>query len=56
MVVEDEEDNKVLYNDFPSHRGHNVVNEYPNIDSIKRDIEMQSPDIYLIDYIFAGIT
>lgn len=54
MVVDDEEDIKVLYSDFLSHRDHKVVDEHPNIDTIKRDIERQSPDIYLIDCIFAG--
>lgn len=54
MVVEDEEDILFLYNDFLSYRGHKVVSEYPNIDSIMSDLERETPDIFLIDYVLGG--
>lgn len=55
MIVEDEEDILILYDDFLSHRGHKVVSEYPNIDSIMSVLERETPDIFLIDYVLASL-
>ena len=50
MVVEDEEDILMLYNDFLSQKGHKVISEYPNTESIMSDLQRETPDVYLIDY------
>ncbi|CAN5618064.1 hypothetical protein BH18THE1_BH18THE1_13370 [soil metagenome] len=54
MVVKDEEDILILYNDFLSQRGNQVISEYPNIESIMSDVHKEAPDIYLIDYKLNG--
>ena len=50
MIIEDEEDILILYNDYLSSRAHQVVNKYPSADTILTDIEKEPPDVYLIDY------
>lgn len=54
MIIEDEEDILILYNDYLSSKGHEVINRYLNADSIMSDIEKDTPDIYLIDYRLLG--
>jgi DNA-binding NtrC family response regulator len=54
MIIEDEEDILILYNDYLSSKGHQVINRYLNADSIMSDIEKDTPDIYLIDYRLLG--
>jgi len=54
MIIEDEEDILILYNDYLSSKGHQVVNRYLNADSIITDIEKETPDVYLIDYRLPG--
>ena len=54
MIIEDEEDNLKLYNDYFCLKGHHVVNTYLRADSIMTDIEKDTPDVYLIDYRLPG--
>lgn len=54
LVVEDEEDILILYNDFLSHRGHKVARKCPNIESIISYLEVETLDIFIIDYVLDG--
>lgn len=54
LIVEDEEDNLLLYNDYLSSRGHQVVNRYLNSDAIIPELQKELPDVYLIDYRLPG--
>jgi DNA-binding NtrC family response regulator len=54
MIIEDEEDILILYNDYLSSKGHQVLNQYLNADSIITDIQKETPDVYLIDYRLPG--
>ena len=50
MIIEDEEDILILYNDYLVSKGHQVINKLLSPDSIKVGIEKETPDVYLIDY------
>jgi DNA-binding NtrC family response regulator len=54
MIIEDEEDNLNLFNDYFCLRGYQVVNTYLGSDSVMTDIEKDVPDVYLIDYRLPG--
>ena len=54
MIIEDEEDILTLYNDYLSSKGHQVVNKYKSTNNILKDIEKETPDVYLIDYRLPG--
>ena len=54
MILDDEEDILKLYGDFLTSKGHRVIKTYVNADTILDDIEIESPDVYLIDYRLLG--
>ena len=43
-----------LYNDYLSSKGHRVIHTYVNAETISEDIDIERPDIYLIDYRLRG--
>ena len=54
MLLDDEEDILKLYSDYLSSRGHRVLNAYVNADTILDDIDIECPDVYIIDYRLLG--
>ena len=54
MILDDEEDILRLYSDYLSSKGHRVINTYVNAENILQDIDIESPDIYIIDYRLLG--
>ena len=54
MILDDEEDILVLYGDYLSNIGHRVLKTYVNADTILDDIDIEPPDIYIIDYQLPG--
>jgi DNA-binding NtrC family response regulator len=54
MILDDEEDILKLYNDYLSSKGHKVIHTYVNAETISEDIDIERPDIYLIDYRLRG--
>ena len=54
MILDDEEDILKLYGDFLTSKGHRVLKTYVNADTILADIDIEAPDIYLIDYRLLG--
>ena len=54
MLLDDEEDILKLYSDYLSSRGHRVLNAYVNADTILDDIDVECPDVYIIDYRLLG--
>jgi DNA-binding response OmpR family regulator len=54
MLLDDEEDILKLYSDYLSSRGHRVLNAYVNADTILDDIDIECPDVYIIDYRLVG--
>ncbi|HZA69684.1 MAG TPA: response regulator [Nitrososphaeraceae archaeon] len=54
MILDDEEDILKLYGDFLTSRGHRVLKTYVNADTILDDIDIEPPDVYLIDYRLLG--
>jgi hypothetical protein len=46
MIIEDEEDNLNIYNDYLSYKGHEVVNRSLRAGSTMTDIEKVTPDVY----------
>ena len=54
MILDDEEDILKLYGDYLSHMGNRVLNAYVNADTILDDIEIERPDVYIIDYRLLG--
>ena len=54
MILDDEEDILKLYNDYLSSKGHRVIHTYVNTETISEDIDIERPDIYLIDYRLRG--
>ena len=54
MLLDDEEDILKLYSDYLSSMGHRVLKAYVNADTILDDIDIECPDIYLIDYRLLG--
>ena len=54
MILDDEEDILKLYNDYLSIKGHRVVHTYVNTDTILDYIDIERPDLYIIDYRLLG--
>jgi DNA-binding NtrC family response regulator len=54
MILDDEEDILNLYSDYLFSKGHRVIRTYVNADTILEDIDIESPDVYIIDYRLLG--
>ena len=54
MILDDEEDILKLYNDYLSSKGHRIIRTYVNADNILEDIDIECPDLYIIDYRLPG--
>ena len=54
MILEDEEDILKLYNDYLSSKGHKILRTYLNAETILQDIDIEDPEVYIIDYILPG--
>ena len=54
MILEDEEDILALYSDYLSRNGHRVLGAYVNADTILQDIDIEPPEVYIIDYRLPG--
>ena len=54
MILDDEEDILKLYSDYLSIKGHRVIHTYVNTDTILDDIDIERPDLYIIDYRLLG--
>jgi two-component system cell cycle response regulator CpdR len=54
MILDDEEDILFLYGDYLSNIGHRVLKTYVNADTILDDIDIEPPDVYIIDYRLPG--
>lgn len=54
MILDDDEDILKLYSDYLSYMGHRVLKVYVNADTILDDIEIERPDVYIIDYKLLG--
>lgn len=50
MILDDEEDILTLYSDYLSRKGHRVIKTYANADTLLNDIDIERPDVYIIDY------
>lgn len=54
MILDDEEDILNLYRDYLSSKGHRILKTYVNADTILDDIDIEFPDLYIIDYRLLG--
>lgn len=54
MILDDEEDILELYTDYLSRKGHRILHTYVNAENILEDIEIESPEVYIIDYRLPG--
>ncbi|MDW0155478.1 MAG: response regulator [Nitrososphaeraceae archaeon] len=54
MILDDEEDILNLYSDYLTSMGHRVIRTYVNADTILEDINIEPPDVYIIDYRLLG--
>jgi DNA-binding NtrC family response regulator len=54
MILDDEEDILNLYSDYLCSMGHRVIRTYVNADTILEDINIEPPDVYIIDYRLLG--
>lgn len=54
MILDDEEDILALYGDYLSSMGHRILNTYVNAETILQDIDIERPDVYIIDYRLPG--
>ena len=54
MILDDEEDILNLYSDYLFSKGHRVIRTYINADTILEDIDIEPPDVYIIDYRLLG--
>jgi DNA-binding NtrC family response regulator len=54
MILDDEEDILTLYSDYLSRKGHRVIKTYVNSETILEDIDIERPDVYIIDYRLPG--
>ena len=54
MLLDDEEDILKLYSDYLTMKGHRVIHTYVNAETILQDIDIESPDLYIIDYRLLG--
>ena len=53
-ILEDEEDILNLYGDYLSRQGHRVLNRYLTAETILANIDIDCPDVYIIDYLLRG--
>lgn len=56
MILEDEEDILILYKDYLSGRGHDVVSTYLTANNVLSEFGEKLPDIFLVDYRLSGKT
>jgi DNA-binding response OmpR family regulator len=56
MILEDEEDILILYKDYLSERGHDVVSTYLTANNVLSEFGEKLPDICLVDYRLPGKT
>jgi DNA-binding response OmpR family regulator len=56
MILEDEEDILILYKDYLSGRGHDVVSTYLTANNVLSEFGEKLPDICLVDYRLSGKT
>jgi two-component SAPR family response regulator len=54
MIVEDEEDILILYKDYLSSKGDEVITTYLSGEDMIKELDKINPDIYLIDYRLPG--
>ena len=54
MILDDEEDILTLYHDYLSRKGHRIIRTYVNGNNILQDIDIEPPDVYIIDYRLLG--
>ena len=54
MILGYEEDILALYSDYLSRNGHRVLGTYVNADTILQDIDIEPPEVYIIDYRLPG--
>ncbi|HKQ20748.1 MAG TPA: response regulator [Nitrososphaeraceae archaeon] len=54
MILDDEEDILTLYHDYLLSKGHRIIRTYANADTILQDIDIEPPDVYIIDYRLLG--
>jgi DNA-binding NtrC family response regulator len=54
MILDDEEDILTLYHDYLSSKRHRIIRTYVKADNILQDIDIESPDAYIIDYRLLG--
>ena len=54
MILDDEEDILTLYHDYLSSKGHRVIRTYVNGNNILQDIDIEPPEVYIIDYRLLG--
>ena len=50
MIPDDEEDILKLYSDYLSRNGHRMLRTYVKADTILDDIDIECPDVYIVDY------
>lgn len=53
-IIEDEEDNLIIYKDFLIGRGHEIVSVSLNAENVLSNIVRNRPDIFLLDYRLPG--
>jgi DNA-binding NtrC family response regulator len=56
MILEDEEDILILYKDYLSGRGHDVVSTYLTANNVMSEFGEKFPDVCLVDYRLPGKT
>lgn len=56
MILEDEEDILILYKDYLSGRGHEVVSTYLTANNVLSEFGEKFPDVCLVDYRLPGKT
>ncbi|HKX20207.1 MAG TPA: response regulator [Nitrososphaeraceae archaeon] len=54
MILDDEEDILELYTNYLSNKGHRILHTYVNAENILQDIDIEYPDVYIIDYRLPG--
>jgi len=54
MILDDEEDILNLYSEYLTNIDHRVIRTYVNADTILEDINIEPPDVYIIDYRLLG--
>ena len=54
MILDDEEDILELYTNYLSNKGHRILHTYVNAENILEDIDIEYPDVYIIDYRLPG--